>query len=77
MANTDPSERPRPFLDDFEARWFFGVMRRHGAIIAAAVVLGALIGAVFHGVSPVRYRADAVILINIQLLKLGLEGVLG
>jgi len=75
MANTDPSEQSRPFLDDFEARWLLRTMRRHGAVIAVAVVLGALIGAIFHGASPIRYRASAVILVNLQTLKLGLEDV--
>ncbi len=75
MPATDPTNPPPQFVDVFETRFIVGAVRRHGVLVLVAVVIGVLMGAGFSLMSPPMYRAQAVLLVNIQSLKIGADGV--
>lgn len=50
-------------------------MRRHGWVVLIAVVIGALTGAGVWLMSPPVYRAQAVLLVNIQAVRIGADGI--
>lgn len=75
MPMNEPT-RPQPvFVDVFELRFLGAVLRRHGWVVLVAGVLGVLVGMGFSRMSPPVYRAEAVLLVNIQSLKIGADGV--
>jgi uncharacterized protein involved in exopolysaccharide biosynthesis len=75
MPKTDPSDNTVRFVDTFEVRWVGRTMRRHGWVILIAVVIGALAGAGLRWLSPPVYRAEAVLLVNIQSVKIGADAI--
>ncbi len=73
---THESKNPPPrFVDDFEVRWIGRAMRRHGVLVLIAVVIGALAGAGMSVFSTPVYRAEAVLLVNIQSIRVGADGI--
>lgn len=75
MPQTEPTQSQPQFVDVFEARWVGRALRRHGGVILIAAVIGALAGAGVRLMSPPVYRAQAVLLVNIQAVRIGADGV--
>ena len=75
MPTNEPSNPSPQFVDVFEVRFIGAALRRHGWGVLMAGVLGVLMGWVFSTMSPPVYRAEAVLLVNIQSLKIGADGV--
>lgn len=73
---TNESANPQPvFVDVFELRYLGAALRRHGWVVVLMGALGVLAGWGMSTVSPPVYRAEAVLLVNIQTLKIGLDGI--
>ena len=70
------SNNPQPvFVDVFEARYLGRALRRHGWVVAACAIFGALVGGSWSLMSPPVYRAEAVLLVNIQSVRVGADGI--
>jgi uncharacterized protein involved in exopolysaccharide biosynthesis len=75
MPSTKQTNPQPKFVDVFETRFIAGALRRHGVIVLIAVVIGVLAGVGFSWMSQPMYRTEAVLLVNIQSLKIGADGV--
>lgn len=75
MSTNEPTGTKPVYVDVFEMRFIGAALRRHGWIVLGAGILGALIGYSFSVMSQPVYRAEAVLLVNIQALKLNAEGM--
>jgi hypothetical protein len=75
MPDTGPVNPQPQFVDVFEARYLGRAVRRHGAVVLAAAVIGALAGAGLRLTTPPVYRAEAVLQVNIQAVRIGADGV--
>lgn len=75
MSDTEPLNPPPRFVDVFEARYLGRALRRHGWVVAALAVIGGLAGAGWSVFSPRVYRAEAVLLVNIQSVRIGADGI--
>ncbi len=75
MPTNEPANPSPQFVDVFEMRFIGAALRRHGWVVLLAGVLGVLIGLGLSVMSPPVYRAEAVLLVNIQSLKIGADGV--
>lgn len=75
MSSTEPNN-PQPIsVDAFEARYLGRALRRHGGMVAVFTILGAMAGAGWSLLSPPVYRAEAVMLVNIQSVRIGADGI--
>ncbi len=75
MPDTEPLNPPPQFVDVFEARYLGRALRRHGWVVAAFALIGGLAGAGWSAFSPRVYRAEAVLLVNIQSVRIGADGI--
>lgn len=75
MSSTEPNNPQPIFVDAFEARYLGRALRRHGWVVVICVILGALVGAGWCLLSPRVYRAEAVLLVNIQSVRIGADGI--
>ncbi len=63
------------FVDAFEARYLGRALRRHGWVVLTLALIGGLAGAGWSLLSPRVYRAEVVLLVNIQSVRIGADGV--
>ncbi|MEZ6190789.1 MAG: GNVR domain-containing protein [Phycisphaerales bacterium] len=75
MSDTEPSNPKPQFVDVFEARYLGRALKRHGWVVLACAVIGGLVGAAWSAFSPRVYRAEAVLLVNIQSVRIGADGI--
>lgn len=75
MSDTEPNNPQPMFVDAFEARYLGRTLRRHGVVVILCTLLGAAVGAGWSLLSPPVYRAEAVLLVNIQTVRIGADGI--
>lgn len=75
MPEPKPVSSLSESVDALEARYVGRALRRHGLVVVAFAVAGALIGAGWSLWSPRVYRAEAVLLVNIQSVRIGADGI--
>lgn len=75
MPTREPVNPEPQFVDVFEVRFLGRALRRHGWVVAAFALIGGLVGAGWSVLSPRVYRAEAVLLVNIQAVRIGADGV--
>lgn len=75
MPDTEPSKSQPQFVDVFEVRYLGRALKRHGWVVVACAVIGGLVGAGWSAFSPKVYRAEAVLLVNIQSVRIGADGI--
>ena len=73
MASSEKSEALPRFVDAFELQWFARAVRRHVVLVVLGVMLGAVSGLYFHYSGKSWYRAEALLQVNVQLYKIGLD----
>ncbi len=75
MASSDSDTAPPEFVDTFEARHLGRSLKRHGLVIVLCALFGAAIGVGWSLMSPNLYRAEAVLQVNIQAVRIGADGI--
>lgn len=63
------------FVDELELRAIVRALKRFGWVALVGALIGGAVGGVWSRLSPKLYRAEAVLLVNIQQLKIGADGV--
>ena len=71
MSQSSPDSTQPVFVDTFEMRYLGKAMRRHGRVVLLFTLIGLIVGAGWSLLSPPVYRAEAVLLVNIQVLRIG------
>jgi uncharacterized protein involved in exopolysaccharide biosynthesis len=75
MPSKDPVDAQPLFIDVFEARYLCRALKRHGWVVLGCALIAGLVGAAWSVLSPRVYRTEAVLLVNIQAVRIGADGV--
>lgn len=75
MPDPEPLNPHPLFVDVFEARYLGRALRRHGWVVLSFALIAGLAGVLWSAYSPRVYRAEAVLLVNIQSVRIGADGI--